>query len=103
MVLLAEGMALARQLGMAPVLERLASLQDKGKTKAATPTHPVGLTEREVAVLRRLAAGKSNKAIAAELFISPHTVNYHLKNIFFKTAAVNRAEAAAFAVRHGLV
>jgi DNA-binding CsgD family transcriptional regulator len=101
--LLAEGMALARQLGMAPVLERLASLQDKCKIKEATPTYPVGLTEREVAVLCRLAAGKSNKAIAAELFISPHTVNYHLKNIFFKTAAVNRAEAAAFAVRHGLV
>jgi DNA-binding CsgD family transcriptional regulator len=100
--LVAEGVALARELGMAPVMERLVSLQEKIQTQALTPAYPVGLTEREVAVLRCLAAGKGNKAIATELFISPHTVNYHLKNIFFKTGAANRAEAAAFAVRHGL-
>jgi DNA-binding CsgD family transcriptional regulator len=101
--LVAEGLALARELGMAPVIERLVSLQEKIQAQAVTPAYPVELTEREVAVLRCLATGKSNKAIAAELFISPHTVNYHLKNIFFKTGAANRAEAAAFAVRHRLV
>jgi DNA-binding NarL/FixJ family response regulator len=101
--LVAEGLALARELGMAPVTARLVSLQEKIQAQAVTPAYPMDLTEREVAVLRCLAAGKSNKAIAAELFISPHTVNYHLKNIFFKTGAANRAEAAAFAVRHRLV
>jgi DNA-binding CsgD family transcriptional regulator len=101
--LVAEGLALARELGMVPVMARLVSLQEKLQAQTVTPAYPVDLTEREVAVLRCLAAGKSNKAIAAELFISPHTVNYHLKNIFFKTGAANRAEAAAFAVRYHLV
>ena len=102
-LLIAEGVALARELSMAPVMARLVALQEKIPVQAVTPAYPVDLTEREVAVLRCLTAGKSNKAIAAELFISPHTVNYHLKNIFFKTGAANRAEAAAFAVRHRLV
>jgi DNA-binding CsgD family transcriptional regulator len=101
--LVVEGLALARELEMAPVMERLASLQERLQAQAVPPAYPVDLTEREVTVLRCLAAGKSNKAIAAELFISPHTVNYHLKNIFLKIGAANRAEAAAFAVRHRLV
>jgi DNA-binding CsgD family transcriptional regulator len=101
--LVAEGLALAQELGMAPAMERMVSLQEKLQAHTVAPAYPVDLTEREVAVLRCLATGKRNKAIAAELFISPHTVNYHLKNIFFKTGAANRAEAAAFAVRHRLV
>jgi DNA-binding CsgD family transcriptional regulator/pimeloyl-ACP methyl ester carboxylesterase len=64
--------------------------------------HPTGLSEREVEVLRLLAAGKSNQHIADELFISPNTVSHHLRSIFTKTGTVNRTEAASFAHRCGL-
>jgi DNA-binding CsgD family transcriptional regulator/pimeloyl-ACP methyl ester carboxylesterase len=64
--------------------------------------HPTGLSEREVEVLRVLAAGKSNQQIADELFISLNTVSHHLRNIFAKIGTVNRTEAASFAHQHGL-
>jgi DNA-binding NarL/FixJ family response regulator len=53
-------------------------------------------------VLRLIAAGHSNRAIAEALFISPNTVLHHVSNIFTKTGVANRAEAAAYATRHGL-
>jgi DNA-binding CsgD family transcriptional regulator len=58
-----------------------------------------GLSAREVEVLRLLAAGSTNRQIAAALCISPNTVSHHLRNIFAKTATANRTEAAAFAHR----
>jgi DNA-binding CsgD family transcriptional regulator len=63
---------------------------------------PAGLSQREVDVLRLLAAGRSNLAIAQQLFLSEKTIENHLTSIYRKTAADNRAAAAAFAVRHGL-
>jgi DNA-binding CsgD family transcriptional regulator len=68
----------------------------------ATPSWPAGLTGREVEVLRLIAAGHSNRAIAEALFISPNTVLHHVSNIFAKTGVANRAEAAAYATRQGL-
>jgi DNA-binding NarL/FixJ family response regulator len=62
-----------------------------------------GLTTREVQVLRLVAAGKSNRAIAAELAISEHTVARHLQNIFAKLDVPSRSAATAFAFEHGLV
>ena len=62
-----------------------------------------GLSEREIEVLRLLADGKSNGEIAADLVISPNTVNRHVSNIYAKTGASNRAEATSFAHRQGLV
>jgi NarL family two-component system response regulator LiaR len=56
-----------------------------------------------VEVLRLVAAGKSNREIAAELSISTNTVDRHVSNILSKTGAVNRAEAAVYAARHGVV
>lgn len=64
--------------------------------------HRTGLSAREVEVLQRLAAGKSNQQIADELFISLNTVSHHLRNIFAKIGTVNRTEAASFAYQHGL-
>jgi two-component system, NarL family, response regulator LiaR len=55
-----------------------------------------------VEVLRLVAAGKSNQQIADELVISLFTVNRHVSNIFAKTGAANRAEAASYATRQGL-
>ena len=54
-------------------------------------------------MLGLLAAGKTNKEIAAALVLSPGTVAQHLVNIYTKIGAHRRADAAAFASRHGLV
>ena len=71
-----------------------------------TPTPspaPVGLTAREVDVLRLIAAGKSNLEIAKELFVSEATVKTHINHVFAKTGARDRAQAVRFAYQHGLV
>lgn len=68
---------------------------------AGEPT--CGLTGREVEVLRLVAAGKTNRSIAADLFLSEKTVARHLSNIFGKLAVPSRAAATAFAYEHQLV
>jgi DNA-binding NarL/FixJ family response regulator len=60
------------------------------------------LTEREVELLRLVAEGLGNKAIAQRLAVSENTVKYHMKNILQKLGAQNRAEAIAHALRAGL-
>ena len=62
-----------------------------------------GFTARELEVLRLVAAGKSNREIAAELYLSVKTVARHLSNIFFKIGVPSRSAATAFAYEHGLV
>jgi DNA-binding NarL/FixJ family response regulator len=61
------------------------------------------LSAREIEVLQRIAAGKSNKEIGAELFISEGTVKTHVKSIFSKLDVVSRTEAVANASRRGLI
>ena len=61
------------------------------------------LTGRELGVLTLLARGKSNKEIAADLFIGQTTVKGHLRNIFTKLNVLSRTEAIAVASRRGLV
>jgi NarL family two-component system response regulator LiaR len=61
------------------------------------------LSPREVDVLRLIAAGKSNQDIADTLHISLHTVATHVRNILAKTGSANRTEAAAYAMRCGIV
>jgi DNA-binding NarL/FixJ family response regulator len=61
------------------------------------------LSSREMEVLQRMAAGKSNKEIGAELFISEGTVKTHIKSIFTKLDVVTRTEAVATATRRGLI
>jgi DNA-binding CsgD family transcriptional regulator len=61
-----------------------------------------GLTEREVAVVRLVARGCSNREIGARLHISQHTAANHVRSILMKTQCANRTEAAAWALRHGL-
>ncbi|MFL5796490.1 MAG: response regulator transcription factor [Actinomycetota bacterium] len=63
---------------------------------------PHGLTAREAEVLRLVAAGKTNRDIAAELVISEHTVARHLQNMFAKLRVSSRSAATAFAFEHGL-
>ena len=64
---------------------------------------PDELSQRELEVLRLLAAGKSNRDIADALFISLNTVATHVRNILTKTGCANRTEAAAYGLRHGLL
>ena len=66
------------------------------------PAYPAGLTAREVEVLRLVAAGRSNRAIAAALSLSVRTVERHIANILRKIDAHSKAEATAYAFRHGL-
>jgi DNA-binding NarL/FixJ family response regulator len=61
------------------------------------------LTEREVSVLQRVAAGKSNKIIAAELNISEGTVKTHMKSILPKLDATDRTHAVMIALKRGIL
>jgi DNA-binding NarL/FixJ family response regulator len=87
-----------QQLGAAPEVARVEAL-----SQMAAPTAAGGLTAREVQVLRGVAAGKSNRAIAADLGISEHTVARHVQNIFAKLDVASRSAATAFAFQHGLL
>ena len=61
------------------------------------------LSEREAQVLRLLAAGKTNRAIAEDLFISEKTVARHVSNIFDKLGVSSRTGATAWAFQHDLI
>jgi DNA-binding NarL/FixJ family response regulator len=69
---------------------------------ARLPRLPAGLTERELEVLRLLAAGRTKREIAASLVISPSTVHTHTVHIYDKCGVSTRAALAMFAMRHGL-
>jgi len=69
---------------------------------AALPQLPAGLTERELDVLRLLAAGRTKREIAGDLVISPSTVHTHTVHIYAKCGVSTRAALAMFAMRHGL-
>jgi HD-GYP domain-containing protein (c-di-GMP phosphodiesterase class II) len=64
---------------------------------------PAGLTAREIDVLKLLARGLSNKAIAEQLVISPKTAGKHIEHIYTKIDASSRAAAGLFAMQHGLL
>jgi ATP/maltotriose-dependent transcriptional regulator MalT len=85
-------------LGAAPELARVAALAG-----GVEPPGGHALTARELEVLRLVAAGKSNRQIAAELVLSEHTVARHVQNILGKLRVPSRTAAAAFAFEHRLV
>jgi len=89
------------------VFERLGATPDRARVDSLTAGRPSvdmhGLTERELRVLRLVAAGMSNRQIAAELVISEHTVARHLQNTFAKLGVASRTAAIAFAQAHDLL
>ncbi|GAA1631738.1 LuxR family transcriptional regulator [Georgenia ruanii] len=85
------------QLGAPQDLTRVEALSRQA------PLAPGGLTPREVEVLRLVATGRTNRAIAAELFLSEKTVARHLSNIFTKLDLPSRAAATAYAYERHLV
>lgn len=83
----------------------LASEAAQALVEASNRPRAVGhdLTKREKAVLALLVEGLNNTQIAGQLFISPSTVKSHVSNILSKMGAASRTEAAALALRHGLI
>jgi ATP/maltotriose-dependent transcriptional regulator MalT len=100
----AEGAELALSSSLA-AFERLGAMVESARTAELMGARaPVaGLTTREVEVLRLVAAGKSNREIAAELYLSVKTIARHLSNIFCKIDVSSRTAATAFAYEHGLI
>jgi DNA-binding CsgD family transcriptional regulator len=66
-------------------------------------TGPGGLTRRELEVLRLVSEGRSNKAVAAILWVTDQTVKFHLSNIYRKLAVKNRFEATRWARESGVL
>jgi ATP/maltotriose-dependent transcriptional regulator MalT len=86
------------QLGATPDLARVVALSQR------FPSRPAGgLTGRELQVLRLVASGKSNRAIATDLVISERTVARHVSNIFTKLELSSRSAATAYAYEHDLL
>lgn len=87
-------------LGAAPAAAWAASLMQAGQDDGGRHQGP--LTPREVEVLRLVASGQGNRAIAAHLFLSEKTVARHVSNIFLKLGLSSRAAATKYAFEHGL-
>jgi ATP/maltotriose-dependent transcriptional regulator MalT len=86
------------QLGAAPELAHVDSL-----IRRDTSIDAHGLTPRELQVLRLVAAGETNKAIASNLVLSERTVDRHVSNIFTKLSVSSRTAATAYAYEHQLI
>jgi DNA-binding CsgD family transcriptional regulator len=86
------------ELGAAPAAAWAASLMREGSHDGAKSP----LSPRETEVLRLVASGQGNRAIAAELYLSEKTVARHISNIFLKLGLSSRAAATRYAFEHGL-
>jgi DNA-binding NarL/FixJ family response regulator len=85
-------------LGAGPDLARL-----DARSQQPTAGTRSGLTAREVEIMRLIATGRTNRAIADELVLSEKTVARHISNIFGKLGLSSRAAATAYAYEHNLV
>lgn len=80
-----------------------AVIEEAGHRPARRASWPAGLSDREVEVLRLLARGLPNKAIAERLSISPRTAEHHVQHIYVKIGASTRASATLFGMENGLL
>jgi DNA-binding CsgD family transcriptional regulator/tetratricopeptide (TPR) repeat protein len=99
--LLEEALVIIEQWGNEHEARRLRARLDR-VALTRQPSLPAGLSPREAEVLRLVALGRSNRAIADELSLSAKTIENHLTNVYGKLGVDNRAAATAFAVRHDL-
>ncbi len=99
-----EGRALTLEQALA-LLEPVAKALPSSPmfTPILSPPYPNELTAREVEVLRLVAAGLSDRAVAERLVISPRTVQGHVRSIFNKLSVTSRAAATRYAIEHHLV
>ena len=84
-------------------LARCAELAARLSGRGVAASYPAGLSGREVEVLRLVAQGLSNAAVAERLFVSRRTVSTHLTSVYTKLGVATRAAATRFAVEHNLV
>jgi DNA-binding CsgD family transcriptional regulator len=91
------------QLGATPDVVAVDALSAPAAPAPAAAADTHGLSARELEVLRLVAAGKTNKEVARQLFVSERTVDRHVSNIFVKLEVPTRAAATAWAYRHGLI
>jgi len=102
--LLDEALSISTDLGMVPLKQKVAERLETARAEPEeAPANPDGLTQREVEVLRLIAAGKTDREISEDLFIGVRTVSTHVSNILNKINAANRTEAASYANQQGLV
>ena len=85
---------------MEPLARLVATFQDRYRSRLIRK--PLGLTDREIEILRLLVQGKTNKQMARHLDISANTIAVHVAHILRKTSSSNRTEAVAFANREQL-
>ncbi|WP_262007558.1 helix-turn-helix transcriptional regulator [Streptomyces sp. FIT100] len=109
--LLRPAHATAERLGARPLAEAVTQLAQRARLRLTgpdpaaapaavpAPAEELGLTPREQDVLRLVAAGRTNRQIAEELYISPKTASVHVSNILAKLGVTGRGEAAALAHR----
>jgi DNA-binding NarL/FixJ family response regulator len=90
--------ALARHSPLAPTMQSSPMF-----TPIPLPPYPNELTAREVEVLRLVALGLSDRAVAERLVVSPRTVQGHVRSIFNKIQVNSRAAATRYAIEHQLV
>jgi DNA-binding CsgD family transcriptional regulator len=117
-VALREAWALASSLAAAPLLREMEDLGRRSRFYTATPDAPaaaaplnarqqdiarLGLSARELEVLALVAAGRTNRQIAEELFITEKTAGHHVSNVLGKMDATTRVEAAAMAHKLGIL
>jgi len=102
-----ESFSTAREVSdqklMTSCQEELAKVPSIDVRAKLSPIYPLGLTVREVEVLRLLAKGITNTQIAQQLIISPLTVNAHVRSIFNKLDVTSRSAATRFAIEHHLI
>jgi DNA-binding CsgD family transcriptional regulator/tetratricopeptide (TPR) repeat protein len=106
-----EAIQLAQGLGAEPLAAEAATLARMGRLALDDEPHepltseaptPFGLTDRELEVLRLIAAGRTNREIGGDLYMSPKTASAHVSRILSKLGVSGRVEAAAVAHRLGL-
>jgi DNA-binding NarL/FixJ family response regulator len=85
------------------VFGELGAVHDVARIDAFRAPAPGGLTARELEVLRLVAEGRTNRAIAGALVLSERTVERHVSNIFSKLRVPSRAAATAYAYEHRLL
>jgi DNA-binding CsgD family transcriptional regulator len=103
---LAEAHTILEPLGAKPALARAAALAERLASRApasAAAVAPFGLTAREAEVLRLLAQGLPNAAIADQLSLSRRTIEQHLRSVYDKLGVDNRAAATRVAIERGLI
>ncbi|MDQ2683194.1 MAG: LuxR C-terminal-related transcriptional regulator [Chloroflexota bacterium] len=98
----AAGRALSTDAACAEALAALDRILVPAPAAQPSPELALGLTAREMDVLRLITAGRTDREIADELFISPRTAQTHVSNLLGKLGVSKRSEAAVIAVRHGL-